>query len=91
MINKEGELKKSILSGFSNIEKGGKKTGVYLDTPENRKLGRVGQKYTKEGLILYGEGGEGKEIDLRDESKALYPNPEWSSLGLRKALTIEPF
>lgn len=32
---------------FQHLEKGGKKTGVYTNTSENRKLGRVGQKYKK--------------------------------------------
>lgn len=32
---------------FNHIEKGGK-TGYYTDTAENRKFGRVGQKYSKE-------------------------------------------
>lgn len=39
----------NIQKTFRNyIEKGGKKTGVYTNTPENIKLGRVGQKYSKE-------------------------------------------
>ena len=31
-----------------DIEKGGQKNGIYTNTSENRKLGRVGQKYSKE-------------------------------------------
>ena len=39
----------SILKSFGiDIEKGGKKTGVYADTHENRKAGKVGQSYFKE-------------------------------------------
>jgi len=40
---------KNILRSFGlDIQKGGKKTGTYQDNAENRKLGRVGQKYTQE-------------------------------------------
>jgi hypothetical protein len=38
----------NITDNFKEFDllKGGKKTGTYTDTAENRKLGRVGQKYT---------------------------------------------
>jgi hypothetical protein len=46
-MNRETEIKNNIAKSFgADIEKG-KKTGFYTDTSENRKKGRVGQKYTK--------------------------------------------
>lgn len=40
-------VQKNILRSFGvDLEKG-KKTGYYINTSENRKKGRVGQKYTK--------------------------------------------
>ena len=42
-------MNNNIIRGFTNIDLiKGVKTGVYTDTAENRKLGRVGQKYTKD-------------------------------------------
>ena len=43
MSNFFGSKKQLNLTGFSEIEKG----GVYLDTYQNRKLGRVGMPYKK--------------------------------------------
>ena len=50
MGRKFGLTQESIMSNFKefDIEKGGKKTGVYENNAENRKKGRVGQKYSKD-------------------------------------------
>ena len=64
------EVKNLIKKGFS-VEKVDElikaRTGVYKDTPENRKLGRVGQKYgveKKEGVDKKEEYKVGQEVDL---------------------------
>ena len=49
---KRQNVLKAIQDSFQNdIQKGGKKTGYYTDTSENRKLGRVGKKYKKDKKI----------------------------------------
>ena len=67
MGRKFGLTQQSIISNFKNvdIEKGGKKTGYYTNTSQNRKEGKVGQKYTKdkedqEDFEEMGETGFGK-------------------------------
>ena len=47
---KTGLTKEILRKNFKefDIQKGGKKTGYYTDTSENRKLGRVGKKYKKD-------------------------------------------
>lgn len=51
---KKGITSDLIKSNFKefDLEKGGKKTGYYANTHENKKLGRVGQKYKKETPVF---------------------------------------
>ena len=47
-FNLAADKRQNILKGFGNEDIEKSKSGVYADTPENRKLQRVGQKYGSE-------------------------------------------
>ena len=61
---------REALETLNVIEKG-KKTGTYLNTAENRKLGRVGQKYIKEDSqeqkTLIGNTGQQAQQKLQEK------------------------
>lgn len=96
-LKKEQERKKTILKGFGirsfdklpedDLEKGGKKTGTYTDTAENRKKQRVGQKYSKdkeaggvkEKPAAKETGGRSKTADIGKPDKE-----GWSDVKYRK-------
>lgn len=74
---RQAEMRNNITKGFVNsedcLEKAEEndlekaKSGVYANTSENRKLGRVGQKYGNDPKEDETKGGGGK----KEESKIL--------------------
>ncbi len=82
-----GLILKNLKKSFKefDLEKGGKKTGTYTNTSENRKKGRVGQKYSKD---------EGKP-EAKDKSPKTPNNPikmsdlkEGSKFKTKKGITF---
>lgn len=70
-INKAIDSRKNIISrniqGSINIEKA-YEPGVYSDTPENRKLNRVGQRYGAEHGYNHGDKAKRKEFEEKQSA-----------------------
>lgn len=62
MLNQDIQISQNILNNFQKAEE-----GVYADTPTNRKLGRVGQKYNSEPKLIEQEQPKHSDTDIKFE------------------------